>query len=219
MPNWTPEISGASIVLTGSFNPTIFQPEWFGRQQLLPEAEISSAEIKIVMPQVCHFETERFIVYVMQDRFSASTKPNATSEPLRDLVLGTFFVLEHTPITALGLNRQMHFALKSEETWHKLGDRLAPKDGWNEILEGRPGLLSLEILTNRKHPEGSRVQVKVQPSVTLKFGAYVETNEHYPAGKDQALKGLMEILKHNWEEAQKYAGKVADHILTWAIDS
>ena len=38
------------------------------------------------------FETERFVVQVTLERFNAQTKPSATVEPLRDLVLGTFYI-------------------------------------------------------------------------------------------------------------------------------
>lgn len=109
MPERVPEISGSSIVLLGSFNPKIFQPEWFGRHNLLPQGEVDAAKVKIIHPEFCQFETERFEVQITHERFSAASKPNSTPLPLRDLVLGTFFILEHTPVTAMGLNRQMHF--------------------------------------------------------------------------------------------------------------
>src|ERR1700738_4905094 len=111
MPDLIPEISAGTVVLLGSFNPKIFQPEWFARQQLLPQPEADAADIKILIQQVCHFETERFVIEVTDQRFEASSKPSANPAPLRDLVRGIFFVLEHTPVTAMGLNYQMHFAM------------------------------------------------------------------------------------------------------------
>jgi hypothetical protein len=211
-----PEISGAVIVLLGSFNPRIFQPEWFVRQNLLPEKEAQAADIKVIVPQVCHFETERFVVQAMEERFVASTKANTNSASLRDLVQGAFYILEHTPVSALGLNFAKHFAMSSEENWHKIGDRLAPKDGWNEVLEGRPGLRSMVILTNKTEPKGALFTVKVEPSLSVKHGVYFETNEHYPAPETEPLKGLMDILAVRWEGAEAYASRVVDHILTWS---
>jgi hypothetical protein len=216
MADRTPEISGASIVLVGSFNPKIFQPEWFARQGLLRNAEAEAADIKIVAPQICHFETESFIVQVTQERFLAASKPNVNSAPLRDLVQGTFFILEHTPVTAMGLNYQMHFAMGSEETWHLIGDRLAPKEGWQDVLEGRPGLLSMTIRTNWSNPPGTLYHVRVEPSMQVKHGVFFEANEHYPGRESEQLKGLMEILAKRWEEGQVYASRVTDHILAWA---
>ena len=103
------EVNSASVVLAGSFNPTIFQPQWFVRQNLLPAEECEKAEIKIIAPQVCEFHTERFVIQVTTERFAVLSKPDANPAPIRDLVAGTFFTLEHTPLKALGLNRDMHF--------------------------------------------------------------------------------------------------------------
>lgn len=215
MPNPIPEISGGTVVLVGSFNPKIFQPEWFARQELLPQAEADTAEIKVIIPQLSHFETERFVVQVTSERFVATSKPNTNSAPLRDLVSGTFFILEHTPVSAMGLNYHMHFPMESQERWHEVGDRLAPKEPWREILEGRPGLASMTILTQKDEPKGAQFRVKVEPSVQVRFGVYFETNEHYPAPEVDPLKGLMGILAERWEEAQIYASRVVDHILSW----
>lgn len=213
-----PEISGTNIVLIGSFNPKIFQPEWFLRQNLLPTSEAEAADIKVVHPEICFFETERFVIQVTSQRFLAASKTSANAEPLRDLVSGTFFILEHTPASAMGLNTQMHFQLSSEADWHKLGDNLAPKDGWASILSGRPGMLSLTVQSGADPANGSRTTVKIEPSVRLKFGAYFEINENYPAQSDNGLKELMDILRGRWAEAQTYAGKIASHILKWAVE-
>lgn len=215
MPDLVPEISGGTIVLVGSFNPAIFHPEWFARQKLLSPSEADAAEVKIMVPQFSHFETEKFVLQVTQERFLVSSKPEANPMPLRDLVQGTFGILEHTPVTAMGINFSMHFAMGSEERWHQVGDRLAPKEGWREILGGRPGMLSLTIHTKKASPEGAEIRAKVEPSVKIHFGVYFETNEHYPAQRVEPLVGLMRILTERWEEAQVYASRLANHVLTW----
>lgn len=208
-----PEISSSAVVLLGSFNPTIFQPEWFARQKLLPVDEAEKAIVKVVVPQVCQFETERFYLQVTNDRFQAGSKPNTEPASLPDLVGGTFFILEHTPVKGMGLNRAMHFALGSEEQWHQFGDILAPKQRWNEVLKGRPGMRSLSIQT--VDPNGSVLTVKVEPSAQVKFGVYFDTNQHYSAPEKEPLRFLMETLKQRWESSQEYASKVATHIIGW----
>ena len=172
MPEPTLEINGASVVMVGSFNPAIFHPEWFARNGLLPQGEVDSADLQVVHPQLSQFETERFSFQITMDRFAALTKPNTTAGPLRDLILGTFFILEHTPVSAIGLNRMLHFAMGSEEAWHRLGDRLAPKEPWNPILEGRPGLRNLDIITQKESPKGASVMVRIQPSIQVQHGVY-----------------------------------------------
>jgi hypothetical protein len=213
------EVNGGSIVLTGSFNPTIFQPQWFVRQNLLPAEECEKAEIKVIAPQVCEFQTERFIIQVTTERFSALSKPDANPAPLRDLVAGTFFTLEHTPLKALGLNRDMHFALPSEEQWHRIGDTLVPKDVWKGILQGRVGMRSL--LVSAEVPgfpdakqESTRLSIRVEPSERVKFGLYIQVNEHFDAPKNEGHSYLMERIRSRWEGAYNYAAEVADYVIS-----
>ena len=219
MPVHTPEMTGASIVLVGSFNPRIFQPEWFARQGLLAREQVDAAEIKIIVSQVAHFETEQFILQVTEDRFAAFTKPNANPVPLRDLVQGTFFILEHTPVSAMGLNHYAHISLETEAAWHQLGDKLVPKDPWSGVLKERPGMQSLTIVAGTPEPGQCKYAIKVEPSLRVNFGVYFEVNEHYQAPEAEPLKSLMKVLGEKWEEATQYANRVFDHILTWAETS
>jgi hypothetical protein len=215
MPPRIPEVNQAAIVLTGSFNPTIFQPEWFARQNLLPVQEAEQATIKIMVPQVVDFQTARFELQVTADKFVLISNPDANPSTLKDVVLGTFFILEHTPLTALGLNRLMHFSTPSEEIWNRIGDRLAPKDGWRQALKKRPGLLSLTIQADPE-ANGDRLKVKVEPSTRATFGVYFEVNDHRPASKTNGLKSLMEVIRNEWEGSYNNAAEIADSILTWA---
>ncbi len=211
-----PDINGASIVLGGNFNPSIFQPEWFGRQNLLPIGEVEAAKVQAIVREVCQFETERFIVQVTEERFYVGTKPNTDTAPLLDLVVGTFYVLEHTRVNALGLNTHQHFALESEEAWHRFGDKLAPKDGWNDILEGRPGMLALAIQS--QVPNGPTLTIRVEPSKLVKFGVYFDTNAHYQKTTLEAPKALLEIATMEWQKSLAYAAKIAKHIINWTAE-
>jgi len=220
-----PHISSSSIVVVGSLNPKIFQPEWFVRQHLLSTEEAESAQIRVIVPEIAQFETEQFGVQVTLDRFIATSKPNANYAPLRDLVLGAFSILEHVPVSAMGLNRHMHFPLDGEDAWHKVGDKLVPKDLWMDALEGSAGLRSLFITTARgtktggwreKEFPGACYTVRVEPSSQIPFGVYIETNEHYPASAQEPLRALMKILGERWDECQNHALRIANHILNWA---
>jgi hypothetical protein len=216
LPTRAPDLASAAIVFTGSFNPSIFQPAWFSRQNLISNDEADAADVKILHAQVSHFESESFVVQVTAERFLAATKPTAHYAVLRDLVLGTFFILEHTPVTGMGLNRMIHFSMPSVDDWHAVGDKLAPKDGWSGILGGRPGLLTLEVQGARPDRADVVVRAKVQPSTRIQPGVYFETNEHYPALGAEPLKHLLETLRDRWDESQAYADQLANHILNWA---
>jgi hypothetical protein len=215
MPQPILEISGSAIVMLGTFNPAILQPQWFAKQELLPEEEADSANIQIIHQQVSQFETERFIFQITLDRFAAMTKPNAVDAPLRDLVAGTFYILEHTPVHAMGLNRLMHFAMHSDEAWHHVGDTLVPKKAWSDLVPGRPGMRNLQILYGNAGPGQPDVTVTVQPSVKVQPGVYFEVNYNFARQEDKGLEYLLGILKDRWEDTQRDAERIANRLLDW----
>lgn len=123
-----PEIDGASIVILGSFNPGIFHPLWFKTNELVRPQEADNANLKVIVPDVAEFSVDWFSLNVLRNHFQVRTTDSAHFGPIRDLVLGSFHILEHTPVRAIGLNRDMHFKMESEEKWHGFGHLIAPKE-------------------------------------------------------------------------------------------
>ena len=202
MSDLKPELEDVSIVLVGTFNPAIFHPVWFAREKLIQQEEADRADIKIVSPEVSVFSIGWLAVEVMQDRFAARTSQIQNLEPLRDLVLGTFGLLRHTPVKQMGINRQSHFRSPSEEAWHALGYRLAPKEPWAGLLE-KPGMRRVQVQGIRPDTYKGRISVAVEPSLKARpFGAFIEVNDHYE--NDAEEKGnqcdrMMVILSTSWQ--------------------
>lgn len=207
------DIEGVQVVLVGSFNPAIFQPQWFARQHLVrpEEAEGESCQIEIVRPEitVCTMGPFRYVVDPI--RFEVSTDSLASMSALRDLVLNTFGVLEHTPITEMGVNRFMHFKMASEEEWHGVGNRLVPKEIWKGLVTN-PGMQTIQVAGSRDGSPAARWTITVQPSQRMKPGVFVSTNEHFMVGKDEAQR-LLSMLRDHWESAQRAAREVATQLL------
>src|SRR6184192_974106 len=111
------EFRSASLVALGSFNPAIFQPQWLGATKLIRQEEADKATIEVVHPEMTVFSTEWFKIEVTSGRFAILTDDPTKHLPLRDLAIGVFRVLEHTPITAMGFNSIHHFAMGSSEEW------------------------------------------------------------------------------------------------------
>lgn len=197
-----PELEDVSIVLVGSFNPAIFHPVWFAREKLIQQEESDRADIKIVSPEVSVFSIGWLAIEVTLDRFAARTSQIQHIEPLRDLVRGTFGLLRHTPVRQMGLNRQAQYRSPSEDAWHQLGHRLAPKGPWAGLLE-KPGMRRVQMQGQRPDTYKGRITVAVEPSLKLKpFGAYIEVNDHYE--NDEETKGnecdrMMDILVTSWQ--------------------
>jgi hypothetical protein len=196
-----PEIQGMTVVLLGDFNPKIFQPAWFGGQGLIRQTEADEADVKIVHPDVVEFSLDWLVVQVTRERFSADTQQDAFFEAMRDLVLGTFDLLSHTPLTRMGINMAMHYRMESEDAWHEFGHRLAPKDLWQGVLE-KPGLMNLTMQGARPDNHKGHIQVQAQPSRRVPNGILLNVNDHYDAKEEQLPSGagaIMTMLRDNWE--------------------
>src|SRR5262245_11978654 len=121
------KIQSVNIVLRGNFNPTMFHPSWLAANGLISNKEAEAAKVEIVALPIANFQTEWLQVTVTQDRFLMATSQEPFYEPLRDLVISIFNILNHIPLKVMGINRNFHYELESEEAWHAVGDHLAPK--------------------------------------------------------------------------------------------
>jgi hypothetical protein len=219
-----PSVDQPSIVLVGSFNPAIFHPSWFARYDLLREGE-AKADIKIVHPHVSQFKLDWLELQVTTEQFATTALDSGHALPLRDLVVGTFALLEHTPIRAVGLNRGMHFPLQSEDRWHAIGDALVPKKIWSALLAGRPGLLALNVEGQRPEAPSKYVRIQVQPSPIVEYGILISSNEHFdiaevlPADEGanfaagRGASAAVKVIRENWEASQAFALKVAHELI------
>jgi len=211
----TPDSEGASIVMIGSFNPSIFQPLWLGTQQLIRPEEARNATITTIQAEITDFSTEWFQLQVLQTRFTIVSADPRQYGPLRDLVIGMFAILPHTPITAIGLNRHFHFRMSSIDVWHKIGHLLAPKEPWHAIMKG-PGLRSMTMLGRREEGNKGILEVKVEPSVKTQPGLFVEVNEEFKPPSDGQPEGAQWVpacLAAQWDATITSAETAAEHLL------
>jgi len=209
------ELDGASIVLTGgTFNPPIFQPAWMAANGLLPAGEAEAVQLEVVHPEVAVFSLDWLRVQVTRDKFQVETSDPAQAVTLRDLVLGIFDLLEHTPFTRMGLNRHMHFKLDRIEDWEEIARPLAPSEPWGDVLGDHPVPANVSFSGTRPGP-AKRLKAAVQLSNRIQPGVYVGTNEHYESeatGQDGA-KELLAHLAACWEASQRHARVVAERVL------
>jgi hypothetical protein len=224
MPDFQLETEGFSIVALGSFNPSIFQPFWFSQHNLMRSQEADSAKIEIIHPTATIFKTEWLSLQVTGGSFTALTEDPTKSLPIRDLVTGTFKLLEHTPLTAFGFNRFVHLRAPNVEQWHAFGHHFAPKESWLGILKD-PGLLSLFMEGKREGSDDSKIQIRIEPSLRVSPGLQITINEHHdlPPKRDDPEKAEMtqvdrnkaflSSLQNQWDEFHSYAKKAREHLL------
>ncbi|MBI1211871.1 MAG: hypothetical protein GC190_10445 [Alphaproteobacteria bacterium] len=200
-----PQYSQIAIVLVGSFNPRIFNPDWFVRNDLLAPAEANEAEVEIVHQQITKIGFDLFRIEVQPERFTAQT----SSKPfvrLKDLVVRTFKeVLPHTPIGKMGINLSVHFGVGSQANRDQIGYKLAPPEAWGawatKIRAGdadRHGGMMTLVMQQRDTDDRPRgyIQAIVQPSskIEANSGVFVEINDHFELKSQDNLEGSLEIV-------------------------
>ena len=213
MPDRPKEFDGFSIVAVGSFNPVIFHPIWFVRNNLIREEEGTEANLEVTHKEAAVFKTPWFSLQATQDRFILTSEDPTKSQPLRDLALGTFVVLEHTPIHAYGLHRMMHFRMESEEAWHELGHFFAPKPAWESVLV-KPGMKSLSIEGTKEGIAADAIFITFQPSLRVSPGVYFHVHLHraWDAEKippNEGMARFQKALRDDWGTFLSYSSDLA----------
>lgn len=227
-----PEITSVSLVMVGSFNPSILTPAWFAWCGLLSEKTVNIADLKVAHPQITEFEAEWLNLQVVPERFSIST----TQSPfvrLRDLAARIFREhLPHTPLRAMGINREVHFSVKSSEVRDKIGRSLAPIEPWGEWgkkLEpdgDHGGMTSLTMtqVNLEGRPPGGHISVTVEPSSRVgekRTGIYVRVNDHYEIEnpeRDMATNEIVTFLENSFDESIQRADRIIDHLMSLCGD-
>jgi hypothetical protein len=200
-----------SVVLRGQFNPAVFHPAWFAAAQLIRKQEAEAAVIKVIHPTAAVFTVEWLQFNATQDRFQLSTTQAAYFEPIRDLMLGTLELI-FAPLKAIGFNYHSHYRMSSEDAWHTVGHRLAPKEVWKGLLD-EPGMLDITMEGKRPDKRPGSINVKVQPSKKIVPGIYITVNDHYQlALEEELIRDVNEaktILQKQWSPFMENARKIA----------
>jgi len=214
---------GASIVALGAFNPKIFHPQWFARNELIRGTEAEQAEVHVVSADFAFVEFGRFVLKATQHRFSVETvDPRMQHGPLKDLVSGTFTVLEHTPINAFGFNSKKTFRLPRGMSWREFSGHFAPEGNWTGLLL-EPSVNMLTVRGTRQNCHADRIQISVHPDGGQDGGVAISLNEHYEVSADRdnlpsdpADMFVMQ-LRDTWDDFLSYSRVAADQLLD--IDS
>ena len=227
-----PEISAVEIVLLGDFNPAIFSPAWFVLHDLLPANAATAADLQVSHPQITAFSSDWLHLEVTTERFQIGTVL-APYIRVRDLVARVFGEhLHHTPLTAFGINRRVHFRLRSRGERDRIGRALAPVEpwgGWSQELGlggefGGMTSLTMSQLRPGGRPWGGRINITVEPSNRIAadgFGVYVGINDHYdivsPAEPGTAER-LIGVLEQHFDASLRQSDSIVDHLMNLAMN-
>ena len=208
------ESEGGGIVLRGSFNPGIYHPAWLARNELISEQGAKAAEITQKSPGFLHFTTEDFIFLSDEDRLQILAIKADMLPALLDLTIGILKNLPHTPLTACGINRDMHFSVESEDSMHFLGDVLAPKEPWNHLMED-PRLSRIDFRGELPSGLPGWQNVQIEPSRKVRPGIYIHTNAHIDieGEEEDSSDKVIEILTNEWDRTLDHSKSIAEGIM------
>jgi hypothetical protein len=198
------QIDVASIVLIGRFAPSSITPASLAGEGLLGRDEALSSLSPTLTPNFSIFDASWLHAEITENRLLLSTTDSAEAIRLCDLAVGILSLSPPQPISAVGLNRNVHFQVASSAEWHSIGDRLLPKEPWKGTLD-LPGTRSAVIQGVRQDDFLGHIQVTVEPSFRMPpgaFGVFVEHNDHYflrqteskPKSRDDILDPAMQDL-------------------------
>ena len=211
-----------SIVLVGTFFPLLLIPQWFIRNKLLPE-EDSGAQIEVIVKELTKFTVASISIEVQEAKLVLKSAQQAFDYLIRDLALGIITLLPEANVTHVGLNVNVHIECKDHNFWHFIGDSLAPKQLWNDIVPDSPrvGLKNIQLQAKKSAGEIGN----------LNFGfswlnrpdwAQLSLNNHFSNGIDvidAADKKLSEdkfdplsIVEREWDSTLALHKRSRDHI-------
>lgn len=235
-----PEFESMSIVFAGAFNPTIFSPDWLRLNGLIGEAEAEALGIGIIHPEITTFGADMFQIEVQTDRFQIMAKA-PPFEAIFDLTCRIFGdVLSHTPISALGINRVVHYKVASVEKLHEIGDMLAPKEPWGDwgaqlqkpdkaliperkrpIVDqalGRAGGMRTVVMEQsvRLEDVDGHIRATVQPSVRFIPGVFIDINDHYQFDQNDVVgtQPAISTLMDHWRPSRDRSELIFNQIMS-----
>lgn len=209
-----------SIVLLGSFNPSIFQPAWLAAEGLIRKTEAESAKPLVIHAELSQLEFDGYDLLVTTDRFQLKTQLRPNFPVIRDLCLGIFGILSHTPLRALGINSEAVFDLGTRERRHAFGHALAPKPKfWAPVMED-PLLAGITVLSGRPSPRGDiRVRVNPEPG-GADSKVRIHINDEYVRldglKATPGSRAVLSALEESWNDADEFAKRLFEHLMTEA---
>jgi hypothetical protein len=161
--------------------------------------------------QLTQFQADWVTIQVEGNRFLCVTDLPERFEALRDLVISTFALMHHTPLNALGINYDCHALLANDEEYQTLGDLVAPKAPWDDLLP-HPLLAHVKMTSERDDGLAGAINVSGAPSRKFEpFGVHCSVNQHIELNSDSS--NLTDILNQRWDRLLADSKRIALGIL------
>ena len=158
-----------SIVLIGKFQPGMFHPFWFWKNDVIAEDECKritndSEHPFVISNSFSNFQTDKYIFRISQERFemTLNTKPY---ELIVDGFKKIFDSLSTIPITAYGINYIFRIEYDAK-MMQKIGKKLAPRKYWGSFFDDEiePMQDGLTQISMKRVEDFGAINLILQPS-------------------------------------------------------
>lgn len=210
MPKTKPLFEQVSIVIVGDFNPRIINPDWLLSNSLISKGDFNTISVELINNEFSIFSTRQIKLTITRQKFQVMSLTTSFPEVIRDLVIGIFSILNHTPISQLGINNTAQFKLKSDESRNIIGFKLVKKENWTKLFSNYEGMKTLVITSKRSDDFEGKFNFKIEPSNIDKDVIITALNSDFII-----TKGCSEIPKilENWDREFKIFSDTSQAII------
>lgn len=208
------ELRNVSLAFEGHFNPLIVQPDWLLAQGLIDEKDRESvleSEQAIVTPEYAAIRLPWLVLEITRDSaYLSSTRESETLDRVREIAIGLFSSLPHTPITSINVAYSWHMYVE-QDRWTELLEALAPAGPFVDVLNGE---IAFDTLRQRAPYEDHRLTITLQPSRLEGLVAFLQVDSEWPIPEHLAQNAghALSLLDGHWDEMRHNAERIRNTI-------
>lgn len=179
-----------SIAVLGAMNPAIHTPDWYHFLGLIDEAELAASKgpSLTVTQVVAQFSISAFTIICTEAKWVIRARENEASRAT-DVAKQVFKTLDHTPVSAYGVNLATNYETDDSEFRERL------KHGVGQLLDQETELKTCSINYSVASND-TGINVTLRPSDLAESQLLVTVNYHHPAPSHEwrhfELGGLLE---------------------------
>jgi hypothetical protein len=208
-------------IVAGDFNPKIVEPLWLSKHGLVPEEEAQDADRQLLDAELTHITFPWADLTVLQDRLQLESGEEMINEAqLCDLAVGMLRLLPHTPVKLISIQHRIVVVASSEEEWHEVGHRLAPKKIWEGILDA-PGMFDFAMQGSRSDDLEGAWKVRIQPVADPKFGIWINVNDEASLpvpDEPEPGRRAADFIQTMWSESEQRTLEIRTSLLSRLFD-
>ncbi|PAT01780.1 hypothetical protein CI105_04640 [Candidatus Izimaplasma bacterium ZiA1] len=227
MPKYKKSNISRSIVLVGNFNPLIYHPEWFYKNDILSSEDVNAIinapqPNLVISPALTIFQTANIEVNITPEKFTVKGR----KEPfviIKDLIIKSFENMGSTPVMQLGVNDHYHVKFDTSADLQIFADSITPKSKWSNLLgeevEGDDRKSGLVKIVMQKNTEEGNINYTIEPSRAVRYGIYISNNHHFNLPEEERFaEYALDIIEEYFYLTTEKTDLITEELLEGELD-